>query len=158
MSSALLWVVLLPAIGALINGLRAFWWPLTPKNRTITNVVTLGSTLLSALFATIGVVLPYTRQGTEVPFEHSYYTWIPAGMGQVYGGFLSSFNVDFAFRVDTLSCTMLMVVTWIGFLIHVYATGYMSHERGYTRRSASTCACRAAASCCCCSFWARTTS
>ncbi len=133
MSSALLWVVLLPAIGALINGLRAFWWPLTPKNRTITNVVTLGSTLLSALFATIGVVLPYTRQGTEVPFEHSYYTWIPAGMGQVYGGFLSSFNVDFAFRVDTLSCTMLMVVTWIGFLIHVYATGYMSHERGYTR-------------------------
>ena len=28
---------------------------------------------------------------------------------------------------------MLLIVTWIGFLIHVYATGYMSHEKGYTR-------------------------
>jgi len=133
MAQALLAVVFLPAIGALINGVRAFWWPLTPKNRTITNAIALGSTLLSALVATLGVVLPYTRHGTDVPFEHAYYTWIPAGMGQVYGGFLSSFNVDFAFRVDTLSCTMLMIVTWIGFLIHFYATGYMSHEHGYTR-------------------------
>ena len=133
MASALLWVVLLPAIGALINGVRAFWWPLTPKNRKITNAFALGSTFLSAVVATFGVVLPYARHGTDVPFQHSYYTWIPSGMGHVVGGFISSFDVDFAFRVDALSCAMLMVVTWIGFLIHFYATGYMSHEHGYTR-------------------------
>jgi NADH-quinone oxidoreductase subunit L len=53
-------------------------------------------------------------------------------MGTV-GNAIANFSIDFAFRVDPLSCTMLMIVTWIGFLIHVYATGYMSHEKGYTR-------------------------
>ena len=133
MASALLLVVLLPLAGAAINGVRAFAKPNDPKNRRVTNVVALGATLLSALIATFGVVLPYVGHGTETPYEHSYYTWIPSGMGEVTGGFLSTFDVDFAFRVDPLSCTMLMVVTWVGFLIHVYATGYMSHEHGYTR-------------------------
>ena len=133
MASALLLVVLLPLAGAAINGVRAFANPHTPKNRKITNAVALGATALSALIATFGVVFPYLSHGTETPYEHSYYTWIPSGIGHVAGGFMSSFNVDFAFRVDPLTCTMLMVVTWIGFLIHIYATGYMSHEHGYTR-------------------------
>ena len=133
MANALLAVVLLPALGALINGLRAFAAPHTPTNRMVTNAVALGATLLSALAATFGVVLPYVNHGTATAFQHSYYEWIPAGIGQVTGGWISNFGVDFAFRVDPLACTMLMIVTWIGFLIHVYATGYMSHETGYTR-------------------------
>ena len=130
MDKALLLVVLLPALGALINGLRAAANPHGPKNKTITNAVALGATLLSALTATIGVVLPFVS--SRQPFQHSYFTWIPSGLGQV-GSSIANFAVDFAFRVDPLSCTMLMIVTWIGFLIHVYATGYMSHEKGYTR-------------------------
>src|SRR5688500_6511841 len=133
MASALLLVVLLPAAGALINGFRSFYRPLTPKNKTITNVVALGATMLSALIATVGVVVPYLPHAQSGAVQHSYYTWIPSGMGHVAGGFISDFAVDFAFRVDPLSCTMLMIVTWVGFLIHVYATGYMSHESGYTR-------------------------
>src|SRR5258708_18845591 len=125
-------IPLLPALGALLNGTRAFVNPLTPKNKTITNTLALGSTLLSALIATMSV-LTYVGGGTAQAWQHAYYTWIPAGMGQVTGGFLSNFAVDFAFRLDPLSCTMLMVVTWIGFLIHVYATGYMAHDQGYTR-------------------------
>jgi NADH-quinone oxidoreductase subunit L len=132
MASALLAIVLLPALGALINGLRAVKDPVNPKNKTITNAVALGSTGLSALIALFGVLIPFIRHG-KVPFEHSYYTWIPSGLGHVAGGMISSFNVDFAFRIDPLSCTMLMIVTWVGFLIHVYATGYMSHDTGYTR-------------------------
>ena len=66
-------------------------------------------------------------------FQHAYYTWIPAGLGHVGANGIANFAVDFAFRIDTLSCTMLLIVTWIGFLIHVYATGYMAHEEGYTR-------------------------
>jgi NADH-quinone oxidoreductase subunit L len=128
----LLMVPLLPALGALANGTRAFVHPLTPKNRTITNALALGSTLLSAILATISV-FSYVGSGTAQAWQHAYYTWIPAGMGHVTGGFLSDFAIDFAFRLDALSCTMLMVVTWIGFLIHVYATGYMSHDQGYTR-------------------------
>ncbi len=130
---ALLLVVLLPAAGALVNGARAFVNPLTPKSRRVTSLVALLATGLSAAVATFAVVLPYVRSGTREAFEHAYYSWIPVGVGQVTGGTLANFAVDFAFRIDPLSCTMLMIVTWIGFLIHVYATGYMAHERGYTR-------------------------
>src|SRR2546423_541116 len=127
----LLLIPLLPAIGALINGARAFAQPLTPKNRTITNIVALGSTGLSALLAA-WTVYQYVSGGTEQAFQHAYYTWMPAGMGQV-GKTLADFAVDFALRIDPLSCTMLLIVTWIGFLIHVYATGYMAHDTGFTR-------------------------
>ncbi len=133
MASWLLLVVLLPAAGALINGIRAFAKPLTPKNKGITNTVAIGATLLSAFIATFMVVMPYISHGTGHAFEHTYYKWIPSGLGQVTGGLIASFDVDFAFRVDPLSCTMLMVVTWVGFLIHFYAIGYMAHEQGYTR-------------------------
>src|SRR6202022_2104688 len=127
MASLLLLVPLLPALGALINGIRAFARPLEPKNKKTTNFFALASTLLSALIAS------YLVATSGAPWEHSYYMWIPAGVGHVSAGFLSDFTVNFAFRIDPLSSTMLMVVTWIGFLIHVYATGYMAHETGYTR-------------------------
>jgi len=127
MASALLLVALLPAIGALVNGARAFIRPHTPKNKAITNVFALGTTALSALIAT-WIVL----QSVGHPWEHAYFTWIPAGVGHA-GNFIANFSIDFAFRIDPLSSTMLMIVTWIGFLIHVYATGYMAHEKGYTR-------------------------
>ncbi|HEX8410398.1 MAG TPA: hypothetical protein VF883_16150, partial [Thermoanaerobaculia bacterium] len=130
MQTALIAVVLLPALGALINGLRAFLVPHAPKNRTITKAVALGATFLSALIATVFVVLPFVKTGEAQQF--SYYEWIPAGIGTV-GSQIANFSIDLAFRVDPLSCTMLMIVTWIGFLIHVYATGYMSHETGFTR-------------------------
>src|SRR5712692_6728043 len=127
MTTVLLLIVLLPAIGALINGVRAFARPLQPKNRAVTNFFALASTGLSAVFAA-WVLISYQQ-----PWEHAYFTWIPAGLGQVTGGFLSDFSIGFALRIDPLSITMLMIVTWIGFLIHVYATGYMAHETGYTR-------------------------
>ena len=82
MASALLAVVLLPALGALINGLRAASNPLEPKSRAITSVIAYGSTGLSALVATLGVVIPYMQHGTESPLVFTYYTWIPSGMGR----------------------------------------------------------------------------
>jgi len=130
MANALLLVVLLPALGALLNGVRAFASPHSPKNKTITNAIALGSTALSALMATFFVVLPF--RGHAEAMQFSYYEWIPTGIGTV-GKTIANFSIDLAFRVDPLSCAMLMIVTWIGFLIHVYATGYMSHEKGYTR-------------------------
>jgi NADH-quinone oxidoreductase subunit L len=126
----LLAIPLLPLLGALINGARAYAWPRATKNKTITNLVALGTTGVSALLA-IWTVVSY--RGSDAPWQFSYYSWIPAGWGEVLGGKLANFGVDFAFRVDPLSCTMLLIVTVIGFLIHVYATGYMSHEEGYTR-------------------------
>ncbi|HSN68211.1 MAG TPA: NADH-quinone oxidoreductase subunit L, partial [Thermoanaerobaculia bacterium] len=132
--SAVLWLVpALPLIGALVNGARAVENPYGKKKRKLTNLIALGSTLLSAVVATFYVVIPYVQRGTREPLEAIYYTWIPAGMGQVAGGFLADFSVQLGFQVDPLSATMMMVVCWVGFLIHVYATGYMAHETGYTR-------------------------
>jgi NADH-quinone oxidoreductase subunit L len=127
MDSVLLLIPLLPFAGAILNGVRAFAKPLQPKNRAITNFFALASTGLSAVLAA-WVAISYSQ-----PWEHAYFTWIPAGIGHVTGGFLSNFVIDFALRVDPLSITMLLIVTWVGFLIHIYATGYMAHETGYTR-------------------------
>ena len=46
---------------------------------------------------------------------------------------LMSFNVPWGVLIDPLTCVMLFVVTGVGFLIHVYSTGYMAHEGGYYR-------------------------
>src|SRR5688500_19198427 len=78
MAELLLAVVLLPALGALINGTRAFVNPLTPKNKSITNLVALSTTGLSALIAAYIVI-----SSAGHPWQHSYYEWIPSGMGAV---------------------------------------------------------------------------
>ncbi len=45
----------------------------------------------------------------------------------------STFRADFAFLLDPLTLVMLLVVTGVGFLIHIYSVGYMAHEEGYWR-------------------------
>ncbi len=55
-------------------------------------------------------------------FEH-YFTWIQSG----------EFRVGFDFAVDRLTAVMLLVVTGVGLLIHIYSTGYMEHDAGYYR-------------------------
>src|SRR5213075_1955457 len=51
------------------------------------------------------------------------YNWISSG----------GIGADLAFQHDPLSIVMLMVVTWVGKLIHIYSVGYMAHEEGYER-------------------------
>ena len=66
-------------------------------------------------------------------FTKVMYTWLPAGAFHLANGRLGQFNVDVGFQLDPLSCVMLLVVTGVGFLIHVYSIGYMGHEGGYYR-------------------------
>ncbi len=58
-----------------------------------------------------------------LPLVENYGTWINAG----------SLHIDFSFVLDQLSLVMLLVITGVGFLIHVYSAGYMAHEKGYWR-------------------------
>ncbi|HWX54120.1 MAG TPA: NADH-quinone oxidoreductase subunit L [Verrucomicrobiae bacterium] len=112
-----LWLIpLLPLVGAAINGLfgRRF------KNSVVSAVALLftGASFAWALRAVIlgqQLGLPYDR---ALPFD-----WIDAG----------TFHVPFGFYLDQLSTVMLLVVTGVGFLIHVYSVGYMAHEGGYYR-------------------------
>jgi NADH-quinone oxidoreductase subunit L len=56
-------------------------------------------------------------------YEQVLFQWIPSG----------NFNVDFGFQIDPLSLVMMMVVTGVGSIIHVYAVGYMHEEEGFYR-------------------------
>jgi hypothetical protein len=52
----------------------------------------------------------------------------------VYQWFLSGgVGADIAFQLDPLSIVMSLVVTWVGFVIHLYSVGYMGHDPGYAR-------------------------
>jgi NADH-quinone oxidoreductase subunit L len=113
-----LWVIpLLPLIGAAINGLfgRRF------KN-AIVNTVALLFTALAFGWAAWAVASLWP--GGNTPYiDPLSITWIKAG----------TFSAPFGFQLDQLSMIMVLVVTGVGFLIHIYSVGYMSHEGGYYR-------------------------
>jgi NADH-quinone oxidoreductase subunit L len=114
-----LWIIpLLPLLGSAVNGLLGRKWP----NRVV-NSVALGATGLSFLFA-VEAVREFLRLPSEqIPSVQKYFTWIAAG----------GFRAGFDLQIDQLTVVMLMVVTGVGFLIHIYSTGYMAHEGGYYR-------------------------
>jgi len=115
-----LWIIpLLPLLGSAINGLLGGKWP-----NKIVNSVALGATGLSFLFALEAVREFLTLSPDKLPFPpQHYFDWIVAG----------SFRAGFDLQIDQLTVVMLMVVTGVGFLIHIYSTGYMAHESGYYR-------------------------
>jgi NADH-quinone oxidoreductase subunit L len=97
------------------------------------NVLCVGSVGLSFLYA-LGAVLqllaadPEHRVAQQIMFE-----WLTPGPMQITGGHLVRFVADWGLLLDPLSCVMVLVVTGVGFLIHVYSAGYMAHEGGYYR-------------------------
>ncbi|HKD10070.1 MAG TPA: NADH-quinone oxidoreductase subunit L [Bryobacteraceae bacterium] len=111
-----LWLIpALPFVGFLINGLFGRRLP-----KMVTNIVAVGSVVLSFLLV---VMVGLDSDWGAKPVHVSYFTWIGIG----------SFNVGWDYMVDKLTMIMLMIVTGIGSLIHIYATGYMEHEEGYYR-------------------------
>ena len=66
-------------------------------------------------------------------FTKVLYTWLPAGAFHLSDGSLSRLNVYVGLQLDPLSAVMMLVVTGVGFLIHVYSIGYMTQEGGYYR-------------------------
>jgi NADH-quinone oxidoreductase subunit L len=114
-----LWIIpLLPLLGAAANGIFGRTWP-----RAVTSSVALGTTGLSFL-ASAELVREFAYLApAQIPWVHSYFTWIAAG----------DFRADFALQVDQLTLVMLLVVTGVGWLIHIYSTGYMADDAGYRR-------------------------
>ena len=114
-----LWIIpLLPLLGSAVNGLLGGKWP-----NKIVNSVALGATGMSFL-AAVEAVREFTQLSSEqIPWVQKYFTWIAAG----------NFRAGFDLQIDQLTVVMLMVVTGVGFLIHIYSTGYMAHEGGYYR-------------------------
>src|SRR5436309_3502166 len=101
-------------------------------NATV-SVLCVGSVGLSFVFA-LGAVTqllaaePKNRVAQRILFE-----WLTPGQMQLSTGHLVGFTADWGYLLDPLSCVMVLVVTGVGFLIHIYSIGYMGHEGGYYR-------------------------
>jgi NADH-quinone oxidoreductase subunit L len=85
--------------------------------------VALAASGLAAIAATVAVFQYHAAYPTGERHLSVFYNWMTSG----------NVSVDLAFHLDPLSVVMLMVVTWVGFLIHLYSVGYMAHEEGYWR-------------------------
>ncbi|MBT6718237.1 MAG: NADH-quinone oxidoreductase subunit L [Nitrospina sp.] len=111
-------VPLFPLIGSIING---FFGLRIGKNAV--GIIAAGSMALSFLTSIlIFVGFLMLPEGQHV-FEQVVWTWFGAG----------DFSVDFGFQVDPLTLVMMFVVTGVGFIIHVYAIGYMHEEFSFYR-------------------------
>ena len=100
--------------------------------RSAVSFFCVGSVFLSFVHAAGAVyqllaVAPENRVYQQILFE-----WITPGAMPGPGG-LVNFVADWGYLLDPLSCVMILVVTGVGFLIHVYSIGYMGHEGGYYR-------------------------
>jgi NADH-quinone oxidoreductase subunit L len=97
------------------------------------SVLCVGSVGLSFIYA-LGAVSqllaaePKDRVAQQVLFE-----WLTPGAMHITSGPPVQFVADWGYLLDPLSCVMVLVVTGVGFLIHVYSVGYMAHEGGYYR-------------------------
>src|SRR5215470_8903652 len=121
------WLIpLLPAAGALIQLL--FGRKLS--NRAV-SLVSVGLPGVSFAWA-LGCFAQLLNQ-PEHTFTKVVYSWLPAGAFHLSSGSVGNLNVNVGFQLDPLSAVMMLVVTGVGFLIHVYSIGYMGHEGGYYR-------------------------
>jgi NADH-quinone oxidoreductase subunit L len=69
----------------------------------------------------------------EELFSIDLFTWIRGGPLPLTNGGMAGFEVPWGFQLDPLSAVMILVVTGVGFLIHIYSTGYMWEDTGYYR-------------------------
>ena len=111
--------ILLPFAGFLANGALAF---LRPQAKRAVSVIGVGT--VAAAFA-VGVAVFAAVLGAHPaePYVKTLWTWLPVG----------DLNVGAALQVDQLSVVMLLVVTGVSSLIHVFSVGYMHDDPGYAR-------------------------
>jgi NADH-quinone oxidoreductase subunit L len=111
-----LWIVpILPLAGAAINGF--FGRQSSRRAITVIALFFCGAAFAMALFLAAGF------SSASAPYYYDLAHWLRSG----------SFQVDFSFYLDQLSLVMLLVVTGVGFLIHIYSVGYMADDDGYYR-------------------------
>ncbi|MEO8226431.1 MAG: NADH-quinone oxidoreductase subunit L [Gemmatimonadota bacterium] len=116
----LVWLlVALPLAGFLINGALSLW---SPRAKSAVSVV--GAAVLIGSFVLSVLIFLQLRQAPpEAPYIVRLWTWLP----------VDALQVQFAFQVDQLSSVMLLVITGVGSLIHLFSVGYMRSDEGYAR-------------------------
>jgi NADH-quinone oxidoreductase subunit L len=89
-------------------------------------------TVLISLLLSAGAVVQLSHLPHRV-YQVIQYTWLAGLPFHLMDGRLATFSADWGFLLDPLSGVMILVVTGVGFLIHVYSIGYMAHDNGYYR-------------------------
>ena len=108
------WIPLIPLLGSIIN--IFFGQALGRKTAGALGCAAVGASCALAFYV-------FFHLPSAGVFRDVIYTWIDSG----------SFKIDLSFQVDALTAVMLLIVTGIGFLIHVYSLGYMGHDEGIVR-------------------------
>jgi NADH-quinone oxidoreductase subunit L len=111
--------VALPLAGFLANGALSLW---RPQAKGLVSVLGPG-TLLAAFAVSVGVFLELWREPPHAPVIVTLWPWLP----------VDRLQIDLAFQVDQLSVVMLLIVTGVGGLIHLFSVGYMREDPGYAR-------------------------
>ena len=115
----LLWLVpALPLAGFLVNGVLALARPAAKGA-----VSAIGVGVLAGAFAVAAWIVAGMGHAEAAPEVVRYWTWMPVG----------DLVVDVALQLDQLSAVMMLVVTGVGALIHVFSVGYMRADAGYAR-------------------------
>jgi len=142
----LVWLIpVLPLLGFLLNFLLGR--KLGLSERTV-SVIACG-VILASMLLTLGAFYEYhwsyNPANEDKPFITSQdnagfpqsFTWLPGGMAHKSqgheAGALANFNIEWSYQIDQLSLVMMFIVTFVGFWIHVFATGYMHGDKGYYR-------------------------
>ena len=98
----------------------------------LVSFIALTSVFLSMVLAA-AVVWELFAVRHEESFTMDLFTWLRAGSLPLADGGRAVFEVPWGYRIDPLSAVMILVVTVVGFLIHIYSTGYMWEDTGYYR-------------------------
>jgi NADH-quinone oxidoreductase subunit L len=118
-------IPVLPALGFVVNGLLG-----TRLSKKAVSVVACGVVLASFVLSALAVgQLAGMDQGARY-MENRLAAWIPAVDA---GGSSPGLTLDWLFVLDPLSAVMILIVTGVGLLIHIYSIGYMWEETGYWR-------------------------
>jgi len=111
--------VALPLAGFLVNGALSLR---RPDAKGVVSLVGAG-VLVAAFLVSLGVFAELVARPPEHAAIVRLWSWLPVG----------TLQIDLAFQVDQLSAVMLLVVTGVGSLIHLFSVGYMREDPGYAR-------------------------
>src|SRR5262245_7640059 len=130
------WLIpILPLAGAALAGLLGLIHLRRTGQRLakpIVSAIALASVGLAFILSAIVVFQLFWVEHKEI-YIKDLFTWLNAGSVRLADCSLAAFEIPWCFQLDPLSAVMILVVTGVGFLIHVYSTGYMADDPGYYR-------------------------
>ncbi len=125
-------VLLMPLLGAFVNGVFGRRLGKSAVRMMALSAVGISFAAAIATFVALNGAIDATKVA-HGEAEHSKLAWMAWEWMKISGPGGSRIAIDLKFSVDALSGVMMLVVTGVGFLIHVYSSEYMAHDKGYWR-------------------------